>query len=312
MPAIVRLMGSESESPEGTSAQPKPDETPKPDKERKRRRPNTWEEPLAMGVLLLILVGVGLFIWRTEPSLVPLSAAPVPPSGASCPARPSVGNGTAVRVSDSPAAIDVYVGSGGEVVTRQSSPLAIQGKLPPGTPLCTINSDFVSTSGQVLPAYQVASWAVVDNVGTHVIVYVAIAPRHESISGFGGYTGTVSLNDPRAVGANVSVDANVEFYNVRNPLAWAMFAAFGGLIWAWFIHRHLSSNSSLPFLSAFILGVAVLIVGIVPVINAQVLSNPDWAGTLGQVLTLMSLSGGAAIAAAPTLRLVTTPPRSNE
>lgn len=217
-----------------------------------------------------------------------------------------------MRVSDAPAALDVYVGSGGEVVTRQSSPLAIQGKLPPGTSLCTIDSDFVSTSGQVLPAYQVASWAVVDNVGTHVIVYVAIAPRHESISGFGGYTGTVSLNDPRAVGANVSVDANVEFYNVRNPLAWALFAAFGGLIWAWFIHRHLSSNGPLPFLSAFILGVAVLIVGVVPVINAQVLSNPDWAGTLGQVLTLMSLSGGAAIAASPTLRLVTTPPGSAE
>jgi hypothetical protein len=279
---------------------------------RKRRRPNTWEEPLAMGALLLILVGVGLYIWRTEPSLVPLAAIPRPPSGAACPAHPPTGNGTAVRVSDAATATDVYVGAGGELVTRQSSPLAIQGKLPPGTPLCTINSDFVSTSGQVLPSYQVASWAVVDNIGTHVIVYVAIAPRHESISGFGGYTGTVSLNDPRAVGANIPVAVSVEYYNVRNAVAWALLAAFGGLIWAWFIHRHLaSSNSSLPAWSAFILGAAVLIVGVVPVINAQVLANPDWSGTLGQVITLMSLSGGAAIAAAPTLRLVTTPPRSD-
>lgn len=266
-----------------------------------------------MGALLLILVGVGLYIWRTEPSLAPLSAAPAAPSGAACPAHPSAGNAAAVRVSDAPAATDVYVGSGGEVVTRQSTPLAIQGKLPPGTALCTNNSDFVSTSGQVLPAYQVASWAVVDNIGAHVIVYVAIAPRHESISGFGGYTGTVSLNDPRAVGANIPVDVHVEYYNVRNAVAWALLAAFGGLVWAWFIHRHLaSSDNSLPAWSAFILGLAVLIVGVVPVINAQVLANPDWSGTLGQVITLMSLSGGAAIAAAPTLRLVATPPRSGD
>ncbi len=36
----------------------------------------------------------------------------------------------------------------------------------------------------------------------------------------------------------------------------------------------------------------------VTVINPQVLSNPDWAGRLGQYITL---AGGAAIALTPTL-----------
>jgi hypothetical protein len=50
-----------------------------------------------------------------------------------------------------------------------------------------------------------------------------------------------------------------------------------------------------------VLRIAVLLVTAVPVINAQVLSNPDWAGGLGQYITLATLAGGAAIAVTPTL-----------
>ncbi len=44
----------------------------------------------------------------------------------------------------------------------------------------------------------------------------------------------------------------------------------------------------------------------VPVVNAQVLTNPDGEGSLSQYITLATLAGAAAIAATPTLRVVTT------
>jgi hypothetical protein len=206
--------------------------------------------------------------------------------------------------------LNIFIGAGGEGVTRQSPPLAIQGKLAPGSYLCASSGDLVNAFGEALPSYQITSWAQVDNDGTHVIVYVSAAPRYKSISGFGGYTGTVSLNDPRAIGGSVPVDVHVEYFNVRNPLVWTLTAAFGGLVWAWFIQRHHMATGAArqPFLSSLIFGLAVLLVSAIPVLNAQVLTNPDWAGTLSQFITLGTLSGGAAIAASPTLRLVTSLP----
>lgn len=46
--------------------------------------------------------------------------------------------------------------------------------------------------------------------------------------------------------------------------------------------------------------------GFRPVVNAQVLTNPDWDGSLTRYFTLASLAGGAAIAATPTLYAVTS------
>jgi hypothetical protein len=216
------------------------------------------------------------------------------------------------RVSDSSGAtatLNIFIGGGGLPVTRQSSPLAIQGQLAPGTYLCTSSGDLVDSYGEALPQYQITSWAKVDNDGTHVIVYVVAAPRYVSISGFGGYTGIVSLNDPRAIGASVPVDVHVEYFNVRNPLVWTLGAAFGGLVWAWFIHRHMAAGAAQqPLFSSLIFDVAVLTVAAIPVLNAQVLANPDWSGTLSQYITLGTLAGGAAIAVSPTLRLVTSLP----
>ncbi len=59
------------------------------------------------------------------------------------------------------------------------------------------------------------------------------------------------------------------------------------------------------FLASLTLRVAVLLVTAVPVINAQVLTNPDWQGSLTQYITLASLAGAAAIAVMPTLRVIT-------
>ena len=206
------------------------------------------------------------------------------------------------------AALNIFIGRGGGTVKRQSSPLAVENaKLPAGITLCTVSSDLVNTSGQTLPAYQVASWARVDNDGTQVTIFVVVAPRYQFVSGFGGYSGTISLDDPRALGANVPMNVNVEYYDIRDPLAWALVAAFGGFVWAWFIHRHVvNPPDPQPFCASLILGLAVLLVAAVPVVNAQVLTNPDWAGSLSQYITLATLAGAAAIAATPTLRVITS------
>ncbi len=268
-----------------------------------------WREPAATTIVVLLLAGGALWAWVGGPLLaVTKSDAPAK----AIPTSACTGNTKGahpLKVSDASgatASLNIFIGRGGGSVQRQSAPLAIQnGTLSPGTPLCTASSDLVRTDGQTLPANQVASWAVVDNDGTHVTVFVKVAPRYEYVSGFGGYSGTVFLADPRAVGANVPVNVHVEFYNIRTPVVWALVAAFGGFVWAWFIHRK-SAGSADPqlFWASLTLRVAVLLVAAVPVINAQVLTNLDWEGSLSQYITLASLAGAAAIAATPTLRAV--------
>jgi hypothetical protein len=83
----------------------------------------------------------------------------------------------------------------------------------------------------------------VDNDRTHVTVFVVVVgPRYQYVRGFGDHSGTVNLGDSRALGANMPASVHVEFYDVSTPLVWALVAAFGGFVWAWFIHRH-SVNS---------------------------------------------------------------------
>jgi hypothetical protein len=57
------------------------------------------------------------------------------------------------------------------------------------------------------------------------------------------------------------------------------------------------------FFANLALRVAVLATA-VPIINAQVLSDPGWTGTLSDYIRLGSLVGGAAIAATPSLRAI--------
>ena len=141
--------------------------------------------------------------------------------------------------------------------------------------------------------------------GTHVKAFVIVAPRYQYVSGFGGYSGTVNLDDSRALGANVPVSVHVEFYDVSTPVVWALVAAFG--VRAWFIHRHsVSSPDPQPFWPGLTPRVAVLLVAAVPGVNAQVLTASDREGNLSQYITLATLAGAAAIAGTPTLRVVTT------
>jgi hypothetical protein len=276
-------------------------------------KPLTWppsgREDAATVVILVLLAIAAVMAFARGPALAVQQsgnpAALVPP--AACTAHK--GSSPLLKVTDpsgATATLNIFIGRGGGEVQRQTSPLAIQtGSLPPGTTLCTSISDLVRADGQALPASQVASWAKVDNDGTHVTVFVVAAPRYHFVSGFGGYSGTVSLDDSRAFGADVPVNVHVEYYDIAHPVAWALLAAFGGFIWAWFIHRHTADDSQ-SFWAGLTLRVAVLLVATGPVVNAQVLTNPDWEGSLSQYITLASLTGAAAIAATPTLRVITT------
>ena len=261
-------------------------------------------------ILAFFIVGA-LYVWLDEPALAVMTsgnpALAIPESA--CAVHPVSAH--PVKVSDASgaaAALNIFIGRGGTGVKRQSSPLAIQGSLPPGTALCMASTDLVRGDGQTLPGYQVASWAIVANDGAHVTVFVEVAPRYEFVSGFGEFSGAVSLDDPRAIGADIPVNINVQYYDIAQPVAWGLLAAFGGFVWAWFIHRHVASSPEpQPFLASLTLRLAVLLVAAVPVLNAQVLANPDWEGSLTQYITLASLAGAAAIAVTPTLRVITSP-----
>ena len=286
-------------------------------------KPWTWHDDqrqnAATMVIVLVLAVGGLLTWIKGPALAAFnSPSDDPKHGISAPVCTSHTKVTPAKVSDASGAtatLNLFIGRGGALVQRQSSPLAISqssslainGTLAPGTFLCTDTSDLVRGDGQTLPANQVASWAQVDHTGTHVTVFVKVAPRFIIVSGFGGYSGTVFLDDSRAIGANVPVSVHVEYYDAARPMAWAVVAAFGGFIWAWFIHRHLSGGRDpQPFWASLTLRVAVLLVATAPVVNAQVLTNPDWDGSLSRYITLASLAGAAAIAATPTLYVITS------
>ena len=130
---------------------------------------------------------------------------------ATAPAQPT---GTPIRVSDFSGAggsLAIYTSRGNDTVQRESTLSVQTGSLPASTCLATAVSDLVRSDGPAIPANQVASWARTDSTGTRVTVYVEVSPRYSSVTAAGGYTGTVYLDDTRAVGGNVPVDIHVEY-----------------------------------------------------------------------------------------------------
>ena len=132
------------------------------------------------------------------------------------------------------------------------------------------------------------------------------------VSGSGGYSGVVTLDDPRATGGVVSVNVNVLYPYIGVVIPFTFLAAFGGFSWAWLIHNLRKSptdpDTKNYFVRNLILRVAVILVAAVPVVDLQVLTNPGWQGTLTDYVRLATLAGGAAIAATPTLRALILPP----
>ncbi len=54
---------------------------------------------------------------------------------------------------------------------------------------------------------------------------------------YGTVTGIASLDDPRALGANVPVDVHVLYPDISFVVTFSLIAAFAGFIWAWLVHN---------------------------------------------------------------------------
>jgi hypothetical protein len=96
------------------------------------------------------------------------------------------------------------------------------------------------------------------------------------------------------------VDVHVLYPNISFVLTFGLIAAFGGFTWAWLLHDiHRDKDVKIeqePDVNKFfwrnmILRIAVLLAAAIPIVNAQVLANPDWSGDLTQYIALATLAG---------------------
>jgi hypothetical protein len=214
-----------------------------------------------------------------------------------------------VQVSDASGksnALDVYTGRNGGVVQRVSAPLSVQsGLLPPNLCIGTVVSDLVRSDGEVLPSEQVTSWGLSSNAGRNMYIYIEVSPRYGSVTAPGGYPGNVYLDDVRATGGSVPVYIHVEYPYVWGAAMACFGAAWAGFFWARLVN--LTKQADAPprdylFWLYIVLQLAVLVVVPLSVLDAQVLTNPDWSGDMTQYVILAALAGGGALATTPTLR----------
>jgi hypothetical protein len=208
----------------------------------------------------------------------------------------STGNGT----------VAVFTDRAGDAAERQSTQLAVEGgTLKPNQCLATSFSGFVRSDGQSIPGSQVSSWAESDNTGTRVTVYIEVSPRYGSVTPAGGYTGNVYLDDVRATGGSVPVYIHVEYPYVWRAAMLCFAAACAGFFWAWLVNLTRQADTPPPdnlFWLYIVLQLAVLVVVPLSVLDAQVLTDPDWSGDVTQYAALAILAGGGALATTPTLR----------
>ena len=257
-------------------------------------------------MILVALVTVPLALFA-DGKVSANGPAPVNPCKAQIIANSTIQTANQVQVSDSSGqgnSLAVYAGRGGGVVQRASTPLAVQsGLLPPNLCFGTVVSDLVRSDGEVIPTDQVTSWAISGNAGRGIFIYIEVSPRYGQVTPAGGYTGTVALDDERAIGGNIPVDIHVEYPRLWRAAMVCLVAAWCGFFWAWLIHL---TRADIPTTGRFWLYVslqlAVLTIVSFPVLNAQVLTNPDWIGNVSQYIALASLAGGGALATTPTLR----------
>jgi hypothetical protein len=311
-----------------------PPESPSRTSIRRKAKKLYERDPALLSSYLVFLTIAAWAIVAWQFNYVALDSAPLHAAKSKVPRCKSVHSAkqspTVNSASGAHSTLVIVIGRGGRREQRMSTPLAVkQGRLCPGGILSTSTSDFISSNGE-LSQGQIASWAQVDKYGTHVRVFVAAAPRVGVISGAGGYSGLVSLNDPRAQGGTVPVRIEVLYPFPGIVLPLAFLAAFGGFAWAWLVqdlqihHKRHGLGTGNPatgeavdprdtdngghFLRNLALRVSVLLVAAVPVVDIQVLRNPDWQGTLSQYISIATLAGAAAIAATPTFRALILPP----
>ena len=151
-----------------------------------------------------------------------------------------------------------------------------EGQALPGAILPMEPGEFTRSGGVTLPGNQVASWARVNNDGTHVTVWVLVAPHHHYSSDAGLYSGAVALDSRTVQGANVPVHVHIEYQNRNFVLAFGFIAAFFGFIWAWLRHNIDGGRPTNQgyFFRHLALCLAVLLAATIPIVNVQVLAKP--------------------------------------
>jgi hypothetical protein len=224
-------------------------------------------------------------------------------------------DGLPVKVSSATgtaAILNIYIGRHSYQGVGKTGPLAIEngGALCPNSILRIETADFVPSNGPALLSTQVRTWAQVSNSGTFVTIWVVYAPHRGRLSDPGLYAGSVSLDSRVAQGGNVPVRIHIEYQKIDLAIAFSLLAAFGGFTWAWLLHSATGGDSKKGyFFRSLTLCLAVVLAAAIPIVNVQVLSRPDWQGSLTEYISLGTLVGAAAIAATPTLRALALPGR---
>ena len=270
---------------------------------------------LVMMVIVAVVSSVLAFVMdRPVPASGKAPANPCASADAAAAAAPaSAGaaraSGPQVVVADSSTdngTMAVFTDRDDDAAERQSTQLAVEdGSLKPDECLGTSVSDLARPDGQSIPGSQVSSWAETDNTGTRVTVYLEVSPRYGTVTPAGGYMGNVYLDDVRATGGNVPVDIHVAYPYVWRAAMLCFAAAWAGFFWAWLVNLTKPAVAPPPgnmFWLYIVLQLAVLVVVPLSVLDALVLTNPDWAGSVTQYVILAILAGGGALATTPTLR----------
>jgi hypothetical protein len=262
---------------------------------------------LAMMVIVALATSV-LALVTDHPELAS-GQAPANPCAAAAGAAAVPAAGPPVVVADASTdngTVAVFTDRAGDTAKRQSTQLVVEdGTLPPNECLGTAFSDFERADGQSIPDSQVSSWAESDNTGTRVTVHIEVSPRYGTVTAPGGYTGNVYLDDVRATGGSVPVYIHVEYPDVWRAAMLCFGAAWAGFFWAWLVNLTRQADAPPPdnlFWLYIVLQLAVLVVVPLSVLDAQVLTNPDWSGDVTQYAVLATLAGGGALATTPTLR----------
>lgn len=272
---------------------------------------DTARSEVAAVLVMMVIVAVAtsvLVLVMDHP--VPASGkAPAYPCAAAAGAASARAAGPPVVVADASTdngTVAVFTGRADNVAARQSAQLAVEnGSLKPNECLGTAASGLVRADGRSIPGSQVSSWAESDNTGTRVTVYLEVSPRYGTVTAPGGYTGNVYLDDVRAAGGSVPVDIHIEYPYVWLAAMACFGAAWAGFFWAWLVNLTRRADAPPPdnlFWLYIVLQLAVLVVVPLSVLDAQVLTDPDWSGSVTQYVILATLAGGGALATTPTLR----------
>ena len=260
-------------------------------------------------MMVIVAVATSVLAFVMDHPELASGKAPANPCAAAAGPAAARAAGPPVVVADASTdhgTVAVFTDRADDAAERQSTQLAVEGgTLKPGECLATSFSGFVRVDGQSIPGSQVSSWAKSDNTGTRVTVYIEVSPRYGTVTAPGGYTGNVYLDDVRATGGSVPVYIHVEYPYVWRAAMLCFAAAWAGFFWAWLVNLTKQADAPPPdnlFWLYIVLQLAVLVVVPLSVLDAQVLTNPDWSGDVTQYAILATLAGGGALATTPTLR----------